>query len=364
MKTNYFFGDNYESLKEDFRSGKKFVLFLGAGINASSIESIDLSWKHLLDSLFEQAISYLSVEKRMSEKTRQLFKAYFDGSISNAPAGSDERKFEKNLQSNFDFLMRASIIEDILGDNYIPYIQNFLYNNCDELIIKKSFEKCYKYGNNVETKEFYSLYCIARLIVLSSNISAIVTYNYDNFLSTAVKILSENVKYYFPDTKDGSPINSSRLLDISGVSAPDVVMEDRVIPVYHVHGYIPPHNKPFLNGSNRIVLSMSEFYESTNDVFSWQTATQLHLLSHYVCMFFGLSINDINQQRMIFSAHRQNKDRKIYYLIASSSSQGNSAVFNELDNLRCCFYRSYGLSPIYEKSYQELGNKICDLRVI
>lgn len=69
---------------------------------------------------------------------------------------------------------------------------------------------------------------------------------------------------------------------------------DNILPIYHIHGYLPPFNEPFLSDGNEIVLSMEEYYDNVRNVYSWQTATQLHFLCHFTCMFVGISLSDIN----------------------------------------------------------------------
>lgn len=71
---------------------------------------------------------------------------------------------------------------------------------------------------------------------------------------------------------------------------------DNILSIYHIHGYLPPFNEPFLSDGNEIVLSMEEYYDNVRNVYSWQTATQLHFLCHFTCIFVGISLSDINPQ--------------------------------------------------------------------
>jgi len=72
---------NLLQLAEDFKNGKRMVLFLGAGINLSDrtciegCKEIDLSWNGLLNGLFSEAFSLLSIGKGLSSEDRYIVSA-------------------------------------------------------------------------------------------------------------------------------------------------------------------------------------------------------------------------------------------------------------------------------------------------
>lgn len=127
------------------------VLFLGAGINLGdriSIENykeIDLSWNGLLNGLFSEAFSLLSIGKELSSEDRCIMQNLICCSNKKDVAkGFSEENWEC-LQSytSFEFppLVQASIIKSVLGNNYIDSIRKHLYQQCDKYVMRKIFFK-------------------------------------------------------------------------------------------------------------------------------------------------------------------------------------------------------------------------------
>lgn len=140
---------------------------------------------------------------------------------------------------------------------------------------------------------------------------------------------------------------------------------DNILPIYHIHGYLPPFNEPFLSDGNEIVLSMEEYYDNVRNVYSWQTATQLHFLCHFTCMFVGISLSDINPQRMVHYASSIGNEDKIYFLHASTKNYLKETQaedyksYVQIMEIKDAFFTNYGLTPIFELGgYKELYNHI------
>lgn len=372
MYKDYYYDDNFEALLNDFREDKQIVLFLGAGINISNNNGLD--WNALLDSLFSEALTFLSIEKGIKGQSRSDIHNIFD-------ASQDQQQLQKKIpcwnllhkltKNEFSPLIKASIIKSVLGDNYIASIQNYLYKRCNRKILKDAFVNNY-FSEEAKKQNtpgaYYSLFQITRLILLCSNIRAVVTYNFDNYLSESLRLLStpelqkgcfteDEIKYAFRQGLEPQ--------DISSIS-PEYHLGHNIFPIYHIHGYIPSPNELLVRRRNDIVLSMDEFYDNFGNVFSWQTATQLHFLSHYTCVFAGSSLSDITTQRMIFNAHEQNKTGKIYYMNAANTKGFDNPSYKEsylnLQNIKNSFYKSYGLSPIYdEEGYTHLFSRFNEL---
>lgn len=92
---------NLLQLAEDFKNGKRMVLFLGAGINLGdriSIEGckeIDLSWNGLLNGLFSEAFSLLSIGKGLSSEDRYIMQNLIcDPNKKEAVKGFSEENWE------------------------------------------------------------------------------------------------------------------------------------------------------------------------------------------------------------------------------------------------------------------------------
>ena len=350
---NYFYNDNFDSLINDFNNDKSMALFLGAGINISKGNGLD--WNNLLDSLFKEALTFLSIEKNIKGQAlydiQNIFKdkgEEIQEIRAKIPYWTDLHRLAKN---EFTALMKASIIKEIMGRNYISSIQTFLYSQCNRIVLEEAFNRYYSTENR-EPGEYYTLFQIARLIMLYPNIRAVITYNFDNFLSEAIQILDQNRDKFFTPEEKRICRKKIEVKEISSASL-NTDLNTFTLPVYHIHGYIAPPNELIVNNENDIVLSMDEFYENVNDVFSWQTTTQIHFLSHFTCIFAGSSLSDITGQRMIYNAHMQNSLRKIYYLSAASTGGFDNPHYKEsylkLQNIKNSFFASYGLSPCFEE---------------
>lgn len=365
---------NLESLEKDLRSNKQMALFVGAGVNMSS--TVNISWSALMNHLFNQALGFLAIEKDIPPKISKLIEEIecdTDITVENA---KDKFRLIKMMNDNFSPLVKASIVKNVLKDSYISSIQSFLYARCNKKIIEEAFENHYTVEKKIEEKNecsniatpFHTLYQVASLILLRKNIKAIVTYNYDNFLSQALNILKSSPKKYFEgeELKAIEARGNVAFADISGQTSYSEMSEDTIM-IYHVHGFIPPPNYYIPQKGNNIVLSMDEFHESTRTGSCWQSSTPLHLLSHYTCLLFGLSFTDINLQRLIYYAKREGNDNKLYHFVATnerSNSQKNDYDIAEetLSNIRFSFLHDYGLTPIHDNDgYTQLYRKLREI---
>lgn len=360
---------NMLHLKEDFSDGKKMVLFLGAGINSGTGSGIDLSWFGLLNALFDAAFTLLSLGKGYSSDERIKLQSLICGNKEQMVQSTWDN-LHSFTESEFPPLVQASIVKSVLGKNYIDTIRKHLYQQCDKKVMKDLFVKYYRIGANPPNagKPFYSLFQIAKLIILYRPITAVVTYNFDKFLTMAIEILQEEYLLFFSKEEiddNGDKLNR-KIVDVYGASNHSKQKDD-FLPIYHIHGYIPPYNEFLPIEDNRIVLSMEEFYENTQNVYSWQTATQLHLLCHFTCLFLGSSLTDINTQRMIHYASKMGNDDRIYYLHAATKSiekigKDDFESYLNLMNLKDTFYTRYGLTPIFEREgYNKLYDNILNL---
>lgn len=362
---------NIESLEKDLRSNKQMAIFVGAGVNMSS--TVNLSWEALMNHLFHQALGFLAIEKDIPPRVSKLIEEAENAADITVENAKDKFRLIKMFYGDFSPLIKASIVKNVLKDSYISSIQSFLYARCNKRTIEDAFENHYTVEKRREAKgecgqndaPFHTLYQVASLILLRKNIKAIVTYNYDNYLSQALNILKSSPKKYF-EGKELKVIEARgdiEFADISGQTSYSEMSEDTIM-IYHVHGFIPPPNYFIPQKGNNIVLSMDEFHESSRTGNCWQSSTPLHLLSHYTCMLFGLSFSDINLQRLIYYAKRDGNDNKLYHFVATS--ERNNSLRNDyniaeetLSNIRFSFLHDYGLTPIHDNEgythlYREL----------
>lgn len=371
---------NIEALRQDIKDKKKIVLFVGAGINLGGNSKIDISWNGLLNMMLKEALSILSAEKRYTIEERERLESLLCSSQAIRLRSKDERLLWETLHSTvegeFTSLVRASIIKSILGKNYIHTIRHQLYRYCDKEKMAEVFLENYVIGKitKEDNPPLNSLYQLAKFILLYEPLAAVVTYNYDKFITMAVEVLYEHRDKLLSD-KEKKVLEKNKRWE-TGVMIEEVYgsfnnsqQASNILPIYHIHGYLPPFNEPFISNGNEIVLSMEEYYDNVRNVYSWQTATQLHFLCHFTCMFVGNSLSDINPQRMVHYASSIGNEDKIYFLHASTK---NYLKENQVDDyksyiqimeIKDAFFTNYGLTPIFElDGYKELYNRIfCEL---
>ena len=394
---------NYRLLQKDIKEGKRIVLFLGAGINYC--KDYPILWADVMEHLFKSVILNIASDNNLSQEERTLFKDLFDidkNNKSKKKQNNDSKTIqasEKLLQyvyNEFPFTLQSYIVKKYLGKRYIPIIQDFIYSRIDGNYIKKQF--CINHRAGEEIKKMRSdvqgLFEITRLILLCENIKAIVTYNYDNLLTQAINIIQDEPQLYFnkkeldiyysrlsrlrfnTKTIDKSSSKLSVDIDINKLKVEDIYgdnysksLSGDIIPIYHVHGYIPSSREMQRIEDDSIVLSMDEYYNNLRNVYCWQTDTQMHFLSHYTCIFIGSSMSDMTIQRMLYNVQQHGNNDRIYCFQAYGPEPKE---INEIErklrrilyNTKQNFFQSYGLTMITEEDYPQMYKKINKLPII
>lgn len=367
---------NFTALKHDLERRKQLVLFVGAGINATSDPNINLSWDAILGTLFSDALRFLAIEKDIPAVELDIIRQGLDKSnLGNLSSElKDLLRIRDCLDYEFPPLIKASIIKEILGENYILAIQKFLYSQVDRRLIREKFRETYTLENRDKERQtypFYTLYTMARFIILYPYVKAIVSYNYDNFLKEAISVLLNDKEAYF--TADEQKLIEKHkfvIQDISGFMYSQEMTND-ILSIYHVHGYIQPPYESLVMENNQIVLSMDEYHENEKNVYSWPTATQLHFLSHYTCLLSGMSLTDPTPQRMLYHVKRSGNEDRIYYLSAASCPPVQDGRFRDtyhsIRAVKNAYHAKCGLDVIYNQDgyyqlYKALNTMIDHLK--
>lgn len=161
-----------------------------------------------------------------------------------------------------------SDIESVVKGRYI--IDEYKKNN---KTIPDAFYNDMKSILYAKTRSSKLIKSIAMLIT-SSNIESIISYNYDDLLEQEI---NNNFNKHCDSVYDkSSPNDSNNLL------------------VYHVHGYIPEKGK-----WSSIVLGEREYHKIYQESYNWSNVEQLHALCRSTCFFIGLSMSDPNLRRLI-----------------------------------------------------------------
>lgn len=371
---------NFHNLKKDINSGKQLVLFLGAGVNFS--KDVKLLWEDLINPLMEISLMKIASDKGMDrQELLDLYDVFEIDSSENLDKEKGYHKVKMSVAYEYSPQIKAMLVKSILKDQYIASFQRQIYSQCNRTVLREAFENSYKLEENEPFKkegDFYSLYSVARMILLNPHVRAVVTYNYDNFLTHAIRILQSDIGYYFSKKEQAflkeryrrQGDKEIKIVDIYGEAKPNF-FETGTVFVYHPHGYIPsPNESDNLDGSH-IIMSLDEYCENTAKVYAWDNDTQVHLLSHYTCLFIGSSISELTTQRMLHYAKANGNHNNIYYL--SGKPTKDEKVFSDrcdrirknLSTLKVHYYNTCGLTNVicpkgFNQLFRDVNTLISD----
>jgi len=151
-------------------------------------------------------------------------------------------------------------------------------------------------------------------------LDSIITYNYDDLVES--KINGKYGDYCCPIFGD------SRM------------SEGCVLPVYHVHGFIPQSDKAL---SSKIVLGEKQYHQIYQQSYNWSNVEQIHALSRKTCFFIGLSMKDPNLRRLIdFAKAEDGEAHHVVFLRRENErlDRMNSRIFEEM-GIRCLWFDNY-----------------------
>lgn len=340
-----FQSQNIDILKKDFLDNKAMALFLGAGCDLTWCYPENSRYDHLRD-VGKHRLNWDNLLKELTE---------------NACVSNDEYNSINSLSSN---TLKAAILKHRLGDSYIPIIQNWLYSHCNRSVLLDSYP-LYKDYQTTPTEEnlkkvpFGTLFVLAELILRQDSIKAVITQNYNNFLSEAIKILLEEDKNNSYGVRQ-----KCKPIDVYD-GWKDNPFDSDTFLIYHVHGYIPsPSEKMLKKENNHIVLSDEEFYHMSKEVFSWKNVIQINYLTHYSCIMLGLSLDDLTSLRLLRHANIDKNSERIYWLRGGDSYKGDKenttlrmlSEYYESQHI-CVVNDKDGYSHLYHELLTEVRNK-------
>lgn len=273
---------NLDAVMQAVATADNFAFVLGAGV---SIPLGAKSWKDLL--------------KQFTSELKQ------QNLIDNSSALS-----EKIGDSS---LITAQLCKELYSSetNYYWAIHQGLYKG------KKPFSKeC-------------SLYQIARIAAscTEKKYFRILTYNYDNYLETYLKIkgVSHNILY-----NEECEIN------------------DRLL-IYHVHGYMPEvtsKTKILPAYRKSIFLTEQNYNDLYNHPYSWQIASQLSFFRENICLFVGCSLTDPNIRRLLEITYRPTK---VHYAILTKDGMSDKDLMRASNH-----FARLGIEIIWADDFNEI----------
>ena len=409
------FKSQMKQLKQAFKDNEKFVLFIGAGQNGGA--NMHLMWNQLIGDVsrtsFRQLFQSLGEDPNDCHAIMEALGIYSNKCQTDNTGKDNNNDKQKSEESNvnadllkyihtyFPIEIQVSMVKSLMKGHYIPALQKKLYSECNYTEIKKSFKHRYRYELKTDNqsyihydnddsikdiKELYTLFTIARMILLNPQIESVITYNFDNFIRQAVRVLLKNPKIYF--SVDEIEFLEKRFWFVDN---PESNLADKVLvkdihdnkisksknvglfyfPVYHVHGYIPDPDEEEIVEMPHIVMALEEFVEQQTDGLSWQDSVQIDAFRNANVIFLGCSMTDLTMKRMINFAHTNGYSNKIYILSAKQTKAKQTKDKQANDEKKKITERQIAaLEKIRERYFEELGatyitcpddyNKLCD----
>lgn len=175
--------------------------------------------------------------------------------------------------------------------------ENNKIKSFEEAIKEALYERVDRSANSSTIKEILHL-CIAP--GRSPNLDSIITYNYDDVLEDAL-------------------IKSEIEIPFKSIYKEGVNPENRELPIYHVHGYLPQEQE--IDQKHMITLSESLYHKQYSDIYSWSNMVQINKFKDKTCIFIGLSLTDPNIRRLLdISIMQKGENPKHHYLIKKKYS--------------------------------------------
>lgn len=162
-----------EDFFNDLKENKSIALFVGTGLDSTDVYPRGYYEGEKIGDL---RITWSSLLKEL---------------IKNACISGMEEKALGGFSSD----LKAALLKQKLEGGYIPIIQEWLYKRCNKTILEDSYQQYDQYRKGlcaINNVPFYPLFVIAESILLQHSIRAVVTQNYDNFLSETIKILLDH----------------------------------------------------------------------------------------------------------------------------------------------------------------------------
>lgn len=166
---------------------------------------------------------------------------------------------------------------------------------------------------------------------LALKLDSIITYNYDNL-----------VEEY---------INGLRIGFCYSIYGDSQIPGGDMLPVYHVHGYIPKSDKEL--ASNDIVFGEEEYHRIYQQPYNWSNIEQIRALTRKTCFFIGLSMNDPNLRRIIDIANKKADSPRHFVFLKKENEE-----FDKMDD---DIFEKMGLWCIRYNDHDELPGLLSSL---
>lgn len=234
--------------------------------------------------------------------------------------GGDAEEFARLFRHAFSGfpIISGRYIRKALGESFQERVRSILYSHPEATsgLLKAVTRLCVPPGNG-------------------AGIRAVVCYNYDDLLETHL---------------------ARRRVPFCSVNAEGQSPPTQVLPVYHVHGYLPRDGS--LDHGSEIVFAEDAYHTQFLDPYAWSNITQLNLLRERTGLFVGFSMTDPNLRRLLDVANRYRHGRPHHVILRTPPRE--QVVFGDTsqvsDDRLDAFIRAF--RSVQEDALAELGLQI------
>lgn len=287
---------------------KSWSLCLGAGVSNTIMPSWEEFARRALNATSNLELSEQDF-KNIASDSGWGFDAWLQTALNNhLSVGGTEETFAELIESVlYQDLREMAIAADIEADLITSFLD-------PHLLRKDKLKRVFSYLSSTYSK--CSAIELAKFIVNiqdSNGVSpkSIITFNYDTILDSVLRMYSillnekKTNTYQFP--RKTHITVADPLCDWNGK-----------IPIYHLHGCLPPKRKSGKKGRRKlryyyyarpIVAQESTYSKLAGSIFTWPQTTFLHYAQSSTMVFVGLSMSDQNIRKwMAWCAEAKNSE--------------------------------------------------------
>ena len=235
-------------------------------------------------------------------------------------------------------LLVGRYLENSLGSQFTHKLHKVLYDAAKEIADDSLISAIARFCRPSRQRE---------------GIYAVVTYNFDDLLETALDKAEIKCR---PIYEEGTFPDSDEL------------------PIYHVHGRLPKVSGP--DTASRLVFSEESYFALQSDHYSWANFEQLKLLRETTCLLLGLSGTDPNLRRLLDIDFRQSKRAKHFICLkrqnvtdllgSAQSASVRTTVAEHFLNVHHSFlehsFADLGLNVIWVDKHEDLPGLLKEVR--
>jgi hypothetical protein len=172
-------------------------------------------------------------------------------------------------------------------------------------------------------------------------VGAILTTNYDNLVEGSF----------------GTKYGASLLKPVPGDKAREAMRGKRVIPVYHMHGYVSyvdDPDRPDEVRASDLVIAEEDYYETFYNLLGFSNVVATSVLRRFPCLFVGCSMADRNVRRILYHLQRERilaTEVKEHFALLSPKEPGQQAFEDAI-------LASFGVTTIRLKDAKHLGSQV------